>query len=199
MRMHVSADIPLSEPNVDSGYVTWFSIDVIDVIDDDGTEFKRIGHARVARIHAENVQDHRESLLDALDADDGELQGLYEVFYEDGWLKESVTDGVDHDVVYVQKIEMDADYIHRNVDLALVRRLCDIIMHRAGVVVIPYTSPEKISHWMKLGFVVSTPEAPEGYLHLNLDIRRSRVDDPDKPGHFRFLPNPLPFETEIHH
>ena len=104
-----------------------------------------------------------------------------------------------HDLVYFQKIEMDPDYIQRNVDLAMVRRLCDVIMHGAGLVVIPFSSPESIAHWMQLGFVMSTPDAEQGYLHLDLDVRRPRVDDPDKPGYFRLLPNPLPFETDNHH
>ena len=29
MRMHVSADIPLSEPDASSGLVTWVSIDIL--------------------------------------------------------------------------------------------------------------------------------------------------------------------------
>ncbi len=196
MRLHVSTDIPLSEPNVDFGYVTWFSVDVYD---DDGPEPKRIGHARIARLHAENAYDHHDPLVQALAGASAELRALYDVFYEDAWLKEWVTDGVDHDLVYVQKIEMDAEYSARNVDLALVRRLCDVVMHGAGLVVIPYSSPEKFAHWMQLGFVMSTPDVNQGYLHLDLDVRRPRVDDPDKPGYFRFLPNPLPFETENHH
>jgi hypothetical protein len=60
MRMHVSADIPLSEPNASSGLVTWFSIDIFP---DDDAPSPRIGHARVARIHISSALDLNVPLL----------------------------------------------------------------------------------------------------------------------------------------
>ncbi|HVK66232.1 MAG TPA: hypothetical protein VM694_17235 [Polyangium sp.] len=80
MRLHVSTDIPLSEPNASSGLVTWFSIDIFP--DDDAPKPDRIGHARVARIHISNPLDLNVPLLDVLDADSGELEALHDISVE---------------------------------------------------------------------------------------------------------------------
>jgi len=197
MRMRLSADIPLSEPNVDSGLITWLSIDIFP--DDAPESAAPIGHATVARIHIGNALDSSESILDALDADSGELEALYDVFFEDNWLKDEYLEGSGPDLLYVSEIDLAPAHQTRNVDLALVRRLCDTLGQGCAIAVIPYASQADIDHFTQLGCEVSTPGAPEGYLHLPLGNRTARVDDPDQPGVFKILPNPSPEGVETHH
>ena len=196
MRMDVSTSIPLSEPNVDDGLITWFRIEIFD---DDETPARPVGRAQAGRIHASHAFDCGESIYDALDADSGELEALYEVFFEDGWLKDDLSEGSGSDVLYVADIDIRPPYQAWNIDFAVVRRLCDSLGQGAALAVMPYESTEEIARWAQLGFEVATPGADEGYLFLRLTHRTARVDDSDKPGHFKVLPNPAPEEAENHH
>jgi hypothetical protein len=201
MRLHVSTDIPLSEPTVDCGLITWFNIEILDDYDDDGKETnpKLVGHARVARIHASHAFDSGEPIWEALDADSGELEALYDVFFDEGWLKDEFYDGVGADIMYVSEIGIEPAYEDRNIDLAVVRRLCDTLGQGAALAVVPYTAPEEIRHWERLGFEMATPGVNEGYVCLRLANRTARVDDRDEHGHFKVLPNPSPEQEETHH
>lgn len=201
MHLRVSTEIPLSEPNVDCGLITWFTIEILDDHDDDGNETnaKLVGHVRAARIHTSHAFDSGEPIWEALDADSGELEALDDVFFDDGWLKEEFYDGVGADILYVSEIDIEAAYKHRNIDLAVVRRLCDTLGQGAALAVVPYASPQEIAHWERLGFEVATPGANEGYVCLRLANRTARVNDPDKRGHFKVLPNPSPDQDDTHH
>jgi len=201
MRLHVYAEIPLSEPNVDCGLITWFNIDILNDDDDNDDEpkSKLVGRTRAARIHASHAFDSAEPLWEALDADSGEMEELYDVFFEDDWLKDEFYDGAGADLIYVSEIDIEPAYEQRNIDLAVVRRLCDTLGQGAALAVIPYTSPQEIAHWERLGCEVATPGAGEGYVCLRLTNRTARVDDPDKRGHFKVLPNPSPELEETHH
>lgn len=199
MRLQVSADIPLSEPNVDEGLITWFDIQILDDYDDDEPKSKLIGSVRAARIHASHAFDSGEPIWDALDADSGELEALYDVFFDEGWPKDEFYDGSGADLLYVSEIDIEPAYEQRNIDLAVVRRLCDTLGQGAALTVVPYASPQEIAHWERLGCEVATPNASEGYVFLRLANRTARVDDPDKRGHFKVLPNPSPDQEETHH
>lgn len=192
MPLHVSADIQLSEPTVDCGLVTWFHIDILDDDRDDGSEPIRAGHTRVVRIRASHAADNYESLWETIFAGSGELEAIYEIFYHDRGLKKNFSDGSSADVLYVSEIDLEPAYEHRNIDLALLRRLCDTICHGSALAVVDYTSQHDIAHWERLGFEVATPGADEGYLFLRLTHRTARIDDPDKPVHFKVLPNASP-------
>ncbi len=103
------------------------------------------------------------------------------------------------DIVYVSEIDIEAAYEQRNIDLALVRRLCDTLAQGAALAVVPYASPGEIARWEKLGFEMATPGLNEGYVCLRLANRTARVDDPDNHGHFKVLPNPSPEQEDMHH
>ncbi len=197
MHIHISATIPLSEPNASSGLVTWFSIDIFP--DEDAPNPARIGHARVARIHISSALDLNVPLLDVLDADSGELEALHDIFFENDWPKDEYLEGGGNDALYISEIVIDPAYEGRNIDLALVRRLCDTVAQGCTVAILPYASQRDIDHWTPLGFEVTPPGGAEGYLHLLLETRTARVDDPDQPGVFKVLPNTSPEEAERHH
>ena len=46
-----------------------------------------IGEARVARIHVGEASNLNEPLCHVLDADSGELEALYDVFFDEDWLR----------------------------------------------------------------------------------------------------------------
>lgn len=200
MRLHVCADIPLSEPSVDEGLITWLYVEILeDDEDSDEPEAKVVGRVHAARIHASHAFDRGEPLWDALDADSSHLEALYDVFFDEGWLKEEFYDGASTDVLFVSEFELEPGYDDRNIDLAVMRRLCDTLGQGAALAVVPYASKGEIEHWVRMGFEVATPVEREGYLCLRLSHRTARVHDPDKPGHFKVLPNPSPDHEKTHH
>jgi hypothetical protein len=78
LRVIVGAELSLGEPDVDHGLVTWFDVRVAA---GEGADGAVIGEARVARIHVGEASNLNEPLYHVLDADSGELEALYDVFF----------------------------------------------------------------------------------------------------------------------
>jgi hypothetical protein len=85
LRVSVETELSLGEPDVDQGLVTWFDVRSMAGHGDENVE---IGQARVARIHVGEASDRGEALYDVLDADNGELEALYDVFFEEDWFRD---------------------------------------------------------------------------------------------------------------
>lgn len=178
-RIQLDAD---DEPS--SGVVTWFDADVMEILEDE-SELK-LGEASAALIHA---GDRDEDLLFALDADSGELEAMYHVYFDkNGDLRDQFVQGTGLNVLYVAGIELGDEHRSRNIDLAVLRRLADALGDGCELVVIPYESKSEAEHWQRMGFQVSTPGAETGYVHLPLAFRQARVV-PDGDG-FKVLPDP---------
>lgn len=90
LRVIVETQLSLGEPNVDQGLVTWFEVRVVAGHGDENVE---IGQARVARIRVGEASNLGEPLYQVLDADSGELEALYDVFFEDDWFRDRFTMG----------------------------------------------------------------------------------------------------------
>ncbi|MDI1435175.1 hypothetical protein [Polyangium sorediatum] len=199
MRLHVSADIPLSEPNASSASSPG-SLSTSAPTTTPPTPPASATRASPASTSAiSSALDLNVPLLDVLDADSGELEALHDIFFENDWLKDEYLEGGGNDALYISELVIDPAYEGRNIDLALVRRLCDTLAQGCTVAILPYASQRDIDHWTPLGFEVTPPGGAGGYLHLLLGTRRARVDDPDQPGVFKVLPNPSPEAAERHH
>ena len=197
LRMHVSSNIALQEPDADEGLITWSSITVY--YGDEPGEDERVGEAMVALVHVREAANTGQDLLAALDADSAELEALYHVYFQDDWIKDQFLDGSGSDLLYVADIDLAPAYDGRNIDLAIVRRLCDTIGHGCGLAVIPYESKAEIAHWSRMGFSVSTPGKPTGWLHMMLGDRTARIAGPDDDGRFKIVPNAAETKRQQHH
>jgi hypothetical protein len=197
LRINVSANIPLHEPDADEGLITWFSVGVY--YGEDENEEERIGEATVALVHVGEAANAGQDLLDALDADSAELEALYHTYFQDDWIKDRFMDGSGSDLLYVADIEIAAAYDGRNIDLAVVRRLCNTIGHGCGLAVIPYDSKAEIAHWSRMGFAVSTPGKPTGWLHMTMGDRKARIAGPEDDGRFKIVPNLTETKRQQHH
>lgn len=172
LRVIVETELSLGEPNVDHGLVTWFDVRIMA---GHGDESVGMGQARVARIHVGEASNLGEPLFQVLDADSGELEALYDVFFEEDWFRDQFAMGAGSDLLFVSHIDLKPGWEGRNIELALVQRLCDTIGGGCELAVMPYESESEIAHWQRLGFILTTPERRVGYLHLSLGAKSPRV------------------------
>lgn len=96
LRVFVETELSLGEPSVDQGLVTWFDVRVTA---GEGADSAVIANARVARIHGGEASNLGEPLYPVLDADSGELEALYDVFFEEDWFRDQFTTGAGSDLL----------------------------------------------------------------------------------------------------
>lgn len=190
MRVIVEAEMILDEPTADQGLVTWFQARVLKELE--GEEGPVIVRARFARVHVGMAMDVGERLHDVLDADSAELQALYGEFFDEDWFQEQFEEGAGSDLLYLSEITVDSEWVGRNVELALVRRLCDTLGQGCELAVIEYVANEDLAGWQRLGFAGEVEEGAGGFLHLPLGSRQTRVLPSEDADRFRVVANPLP-------
>lgn len=177
MKLSISGDIEL-----DSGtksYVTWLDVRI-------GEGTRTFGMARVAVVHVGEIADALGDLYPALRGT--KLEALCDAYFAQGWYKDDFADGAGIDLIYVESIEIDAAHEHKNLDLALVRRLCDTLGSGCQLAVMPYDNALKAGHWGRLGFSLSTPGRTSGLMHMKLGYRHAQVVDATGSGDFEVLP-----------
>lgn len=203
LRLSVSTRISVDEPSADGGFITWFDVLIhrYPPVDDDagaggddleeGDEgVEQIGRAAIAIVHVGAVLDSHDSLYDALDADSGDLEALYHLYFdeEQGWFKDEFGCAAGVDLGYIQELTIEPPWQGRNIELAVVQRLNATIAAGCKVLVIPVSSPEEITCWEQMGFEVSAPEGSEPcHVHLNNAVAHPRVVPVEHP---RGIPEP---------
>jgi hypothetical protein len=190
LRLSASTCIDVEEPSDDGGFITWFDVLIhrYPPADDDGAgggdldegdeKVEQIGRARIAIVHVGDVANRGDSLYDALDADSGDLEALYHLYFdeESGWFKDEFGGGAGVDLGYIQALMIKPTWKGRNIELAVVQRLNTTIAAGCKMLVISVSSPEEIARWKPMGFEVSAPERREpGHVHLNNEMKHPRV------------------------
>lgn len=195
MRAIIETELPLREPDVDWGLVTWLRIRLIQDGPDDSE--RAIGTAEAARIHIAAALNAGESVYDMLDADSGDLEALHTVFFDDAELREEYCQGAGSDLLYIRQIELEPDWEGRNVDLALVRRLCDTLGEGCELAVMEADTDAEVEHWQRMGF----QRAASGhgrFLYLPLALHQARVVEAGDGASFKVVPNPAS-GSKTHH
>ncbi|MDC0743138.1 hypothetical protein [Polyangium mundeleinium] len=195
--IRILGNLAVGEPNEDRGLITWLHCIVYESTGDDDDECEDddetdIGNALVAIVHVGEAAHCNVSLLDALDAEGAEFEALYPVYFDEDWFKDEYAQGHGTDLFYIAELSIDDAHRKRNVDLAVVRRLCASFAAGCELVVMPYASEDEAKHWSMLGFVVSTEGQASGLMHLQQALRGPRVVDFAGNGRFRVLPNVEP-------
>jgi hypothetical protein len=196
MRAFIETELPLHEPDVDWGLVTWLRIRLVHDRPDESQQ--PIGSAQAARIHIGAALNAGESLYEVLDADSADLEALYPVFFEDGELREAYCQGAGSDLLYIRHIELEPDWKERNVDLALVRRLCDTLGEGCELAVMEVDSDQEAARWQRMGFQRAASERGR-FLYLPLASHQARVVDAADGTSFKVVPNPANGSSKIHH
>ena len=180
MKLTIAADIELDTP---ANFVTWLDVRIAD---DSHGGTRTCGVARVAIVHVGEIADALGDLQPALCGT--KLEALCDAYFAQGWYKDDFADGAGIDLLYVESIEMDAALQHKNIDLAMVRRLCDTIGSGCQLAVMPYRDALSAGQWGQLGFSISTPGRTNGLMHMKLGYRHAKVVDATGSGDFQVLP-----------
>lgn len=180
MKLSINAEISLGGPH---NYITWF-----DVCAYEHTEAEAIATARVALVHVGEILDAEGELWPALR--DTRLESLHDVYFAQEWYRDEFADGAGIDLMVIDDVTIDATRQDRNLDLAIVRRLCDTIGSGSQIAVMAYRNALEATIWARLGFLSSTPGRPSGWLHLKLGQRNARVVS-SGPGTFEVLPTTI--------
>lgn len=175
MKLSIRADLDLDQ----ASYVTWMDVDV----KDEATESK--GTARIAIVHVGEITDALGDVYPALRGTP--LEQLSNAYFAEGWYRDEFSDGAGIDLLYIERIDMGDEQRARNIDLALVRRLCDTIGSGCQLAVMPYENPLGAAHWGRLGFSLTTVGRSRGLMHMKLGYRHARVVDKGT-GEFEVLP-----------
>jgi hypothetical protein len=180
MKISVSADIDL-ERSSDSGYITWLDLGVSD-------RDEVLAKARAALVHVGEIADAAGEIWPALHGT--RLEPIHDVYFAQGWYKDDFADGAGIDLFYLDEIVLAEGKQGKNLDLALVRRLCDTLGSGCQLAVVAYANAEEAAQWARLGFVISTPGRPKGLMHLKLGYRHAQVVDATGSGDYEVLPTP---------
>jgi len=185
MKLSIRADLPLDHSRGGSRarYVTWMDVEVTE----EGESRVVIGTARVALVHVGEIADAHGDLLPALHGTP--LEPLADAYFAQGWYKDDYADGAGIDLLYVESVEMSEAHRARNIDLAMVRRLCDTLGSGCQLSVMPYSTAAVAAHWGRLGFSLTTPGRGRGLMHMKLGQRHARVVDANGTGDFEVLPS----------
>ncbi len=193
MYAQINIELRLAEPGVDEGLVTWLEIVIVEP-DEHGTNTP-IGEARAALLHAGQALDLREDLWSVLDADSGSLEALYSAYFEKHGFREEFAAGKGSDLLFIEDIEIKSPYEGRNIELALIRRLCDTVGEGCELAVIDAISEAEAARWQRMGFELTQLGSTKGFMHLNLSRRQPRIVETDDGGRYRVVPNPAPGDT----
>jgi len=185
MELRIATSTTLHRPDGDTGFVSWLDVTIVDnPVSDDGLA-DLVGRIRAAIIHVGMAES---DLFTALDADSGELEALYEVFFEDDWFKDEFFTGLGQDLLYISEIDLQPGWKDRNVDLAAVRRLCNTLGQGCELTVIAIHDPGEAKRWIRMGFEPSPASEELGLYYMQLALIQPLVED-NYDGHFKVLPN----------
>lgn len=176
MKLSITSDIDLDGNG--AGYVTWLDVRV----NDGKTDF---GTARVALVHVGEIADAAGEIWPALHGT--RLEPLHDAYFAQGWYRDEYADGAGIDLLYIDHITIDEAHRGKNIDLALVRRLCDTIGSGCQLAVVAYDKADRAGRWGKLGFEVSTPGRTSGLMHMKLGYRHASVVDATGAGDYQIV------------
>jgi hypothetical protein len=177
MKISVTADIELEAPG-NNGYVTWLDVRLVD-------RGRTCATARIALLHVGEIADAAGEIWPALHGT--RLEALHEVYFSQGWYRDDYADGAGIDLLYVDSVVVGAGHERKNLDLALVRRLCETLGSGCQLAVMGYGDADRAAHWGQLGFAVSTPGRPNGLMHMKLGYRHASVVDATGSGDYEVV------------
>jgi hypothetical protein len=184
MKLSISGDIDLGGPSAHAGdYITWLEARA------GATSGPAIATARIALVHVGEIADAHGDIWRALRGTS--LESIHDLYFSQGWYKDDF-DGAGIDLLFVERVVVDEHYRGRNLDLAVVRRLCDTLGSGCQLAVMPYRDPHEAAQWGRLGFALTTPGRSSGMMHMKLGYRHARVVDANGSGHYEVYSEDVP-------
>lgn len=180
MKLSVMTEMDLDGSQNNGRYVTWLDVRLMS---DDGA--RSFGSARIALVHVGEIADAAGEVWPALLHT--RLEPLHDVYFAQGWYKDEYADGAGIDLLFIDHVRVDEEYGGKNLDLALVRRLCDTLGSGCQLAVVAYGDAQAAAHWGALGFAISTPGRTTGLMHMKLGYRHAQVVDATGSGDFQVV------------
>jgi hypothetical protein len=140
----------------------------------------------VALVHVGEIADAQGDLWPALRGT--RLESLHDAYFAQGWYNDDYADGSGIDLLFVDRVVVEEPWKAKNLDLAIVRRLCDTIGSGCQIVSMRYGDAFEAAHWARLGFVPTTRGRATGLMHMKLGYRHARVVHETGTGRFEVVP-----------
>ena len=177
MKLSISSDIDLDGDK--GGYVTW-----LDVRLSEGTE--SFGTARIAIVHVGEIADAAGEIWPALQGT--KLEPIPRHVLQPGLVQRRLRRRRGHRPSLHRPHQHRRSAPRQNLDLALVRRLCDTLGSGCQLAVVGYNHALEAARWGRLGFAVSTAGRTQGLMHMKLGYRHASVVDTGS-GQFEVVAN----------
>ena len=116
------------------------------------------------------------------------------VYFDKDGFREEFAAGKGSDLLFIEDVEVKTPYEGRNIELSLVRRLCDTVGVGCELAVIEVATEAEAARWQRMGFELTQAGSTKGFMHLNLSRRRPRIVETDDRA-YRVVPNPAPGDT----
>ena len=154
------------------------------------------GVARVAIVHVGEIADALGDLYPALRGT--KLEALCDAYFSQGWYKDDFADGAGIDLLYVESIEIDAAHQHKNLDLAMVRRLCDTLGSGCQLAVDAVPRRARRGSLGPPRLRADHAGRTTGLMHMKLGYRHAQVVDATGSGDFEVLPTVVLHDRHTH-
>jgi hypothetical protein len=178
MKLSVHADIALdAAASGSSARVTWFEVKL-----EAEPGGRTCATARIAIVHVGEIADAGADIARALR--EAGLGFLGDAYFHEGWYRDDFADGAGIDLLFVESVTVEEVHRTKNLDLAMVRRLCDTLGSGCQLVVMPYRDAAAAGRWAMLGFSPSAQGRMSGLMHLQLGYRHVEVIDVTGAGDF---------------
>jgi len=162
MTLRLTTHTCLTRPDVEDGFVVWSDVALVRMEDDDHVE--PMGSTHAAVIHAGAASAVSSRIHDVLEAESAELYSLYGLYLDDEGLKREFATGVGPNLLYIRTVELLPEFAGRNIEYAIVRRLCDVLGGGCAIAVIRCGDASDSERWKALGFQVSRPGVMHAWL-----------------------------------
>ena len=182
MKLSISAELELEGTD----FVTWLDVRAF------SKSKELLGSARIALVHVGEIADAHGDIWAALSKTP--LEPLHDLYFSQGWYNDDYAEGAGIDLLYVDRVDVEPAGEGRNLDLAIVRRLCDTLGSGCQLVSMKYRDASDAMHWARLGFTPSTRGRTAGVMHMQLGFRHARVVS-TSTGAFAVMPTEGGVET----
>jgi len=177
MRLRIITDTSLRYPDELEGYIAWHEIEIQDL--DDSDDLQPIGTARAGVVNSFYLSD---KVRRTKHPDRDEIEPLHAVILAN----DPHGLGVGLDVLYFTSVKVSQERQGRNIELAAVLRVCDLMGMGCAFAAINVENPGDVAYWARIGFE-RTP-GTDGLLHADLDREAPRMIEDEDTGSFLIVP-----------
>lgn len=178
MRLRIITDTSLHHPDELEGCIAWHDIEIQDL--DDKYDLQAIGTARTGVVNSFYLSD---KVRRTKHPDGDEIEPLHALILAN----DPHGLGLGLDVLYFSSVKISPERQGRNIELAVVLRVCDLMGMGCALAAINVEEPDHVAYWARIGFE-RTP-GTSGLLHADLDREPPGIIEDEDTGSFHIVPH----------